>query len=67
MLNSSITNEKLMENISLKSVNLIPSLAYGKVIQNYDEKYPKKVKKSGGFGRFFRFFLFTFRGGSAIL
>lgn len=33
-----------MENISLKNVNLIPSLAYGRVIQNYDEKYPKKVK-----------------------
>lgn len=44
MFDNSITNEKLIENISLKSVDTVPTITYGKVIQNYDEEHPKKVK-----------------------
>lgn len=38
------SNEKLIDNISLKNTDRIPPLSFGKVIQNYDEQHPKKVK-----------------------
>jgi uncharacterized protein involved in type VI secretion and phage assembly len=37
-------NEKLINNISERNADKIPALTFGKVIQNYDEKHPKKVK-----------------------
>lgn len=44
-MNDNVTlNEKLIENISIKNTDRIPSLTFGKVIQNYDEEHPKKVK-----------------------
>lgn len=44
MFDNSISNEKLIENISQKNVDLIPCLTFGKVIQNFDDNHPKKVK-----------------------
>lgn len=37
-------NEKIIDNISAINADKIPALTFGKVIQNYDEKHPKKVK-----------------------
>jgi uncharacterized protein involved in type VI secretion and phage assembly len=37
-------NEKLIEDISVKSVDLVPSIAFGKVLQHPDDDHPKKIK-----------------------
>lgn len=35
---------EMADNISQKNADMIPAMSYGKVIQNYDDDHPKKVK-----------------------
>ena len=44
MFDGSISNEKFVDSISKKNMDFIPCLTFGKVIQNYDDNHPKKVK-----------------------
>ncbi len=44
MSDNLISNEKLIDNISLRNADVIPAITFGQVIQNYDKDHPKKVK-----------------------